>query len=470
MKILNKEITKPDSGSQTLSSEPCALSVDHPPEPLALSPEPHALRTLEIRSPELQEVMTEIPGSFLRWGLFLFFGIIVILVSISYIIKYPVIVTAPVTITTINSPASLVARSGGKITELFVNNDDFVDLRSHVALIENPALYVDVMKIDTFLETFRKESDWQNRLSDYQLPSGLMLGEIQSSFTHFVSAWHQLDEYVKQAYIPSKILLLQEQIDKQSEYASELLVQKRLSEEDLIIQKNSYNRDSMLKSSLSISNSDLEKSKQSLLQRQSSHSSLKANIKNNEAAILRMKEIKLDLKVQFEKEMHQYLLSLDEALQLLKVSIDEWINKYLIESPVKGKITFTSFWNKNQVIKTGDVLATVIPEDGNRIIVRAKVPISGLGRVKLEQQVNIKLSGYPYMEFGVIKGRIKSLSQVPVEGFYIAEIDLVNGMKSTYNRKIQFIQEMDGTADIITERTRLIYKFINPMRSVVQNQ
>lgn len=429
------------------------------------------LNKQEIQSPELQEVMSEIPGSFLKWGLFLFFAILMSIVIVSYFISYPIVITAPVLITTQNSPAGLVAKSGGKIAELFVHNEEDVDEKQPVALIENPATYSDVIVIGSFIDTLKGNSDWQKNITAHDLPSDLSLGEIQSSYTRFRSAWQQFKEYLKQAYIPAKLGLLEKQIIKQEEYTAELTYQKRLSEEDLQLVHNSYERDSLLfkKSSCSISVNEYEQSKQALLQSQVSFSSLKGSIKNNESATLRMRETRLDLQVQFEKESHQYRLDLDEAFQLLQVAIDQWIEKYLIESSTKGKITFTSFWNKNQVIKAGEILATVIPEDGSKIIVRARVPASGLGRVKVGQEVNIKLSGFPYMEFGVIKGRIKSLSLVPVEGGYIAEIDLINGMRSNYNRDISFIQEMDGKADIITEENRLIYKFINPLKALLKN-
>lgn len=421
----------------------------------------------EIQSPELQEVMSEIPGSFLRWGLFLFFAIIIAIILVSYFIKYPVVVSAPVTITTYNSPASLVAKSGGKISELFVDNEELVSENQPVALIENPATYSSIVALSIIIDSFKGESDWQKKVILNDLPSGFLLGDVQSNYSHFRSTWQQFKEYLKQAYIPEKLVILEKQIIKQEEYTTELINQKRLLEEDMKLQMNSYERDSLLKSNLSISTSELEKSKQTLLQKESSLSSLKASIKNNESAILSLKETRLDLQVQFEKDTHQYRLDLDEALQLLQVTSRQWIEKYLIESPIKGRITFTSFWNKNQVIKVGEILATVIPEDGSMIIVRAHVPASGFGRVKVGQQVNIKLSGFPYMEFGVIKGRIKTLSQVPIEGVYIAEVDLIDGMNSSYNKNISFIQEMDGTADIITERTRLISKFINPLKSVL---
>ncbi|MDX9812696.1 MAG: HlyD family secretion protein, partial [Bacteroidales bacterium] len=98
--------------------------------------------------------------------------------------------------------------------------------------------------------------------------------------------------------------------------------------------------------------------------------------------------------------------------------------------------------------------------------VRAEVPASGVGRVRTGQDVNIKLSGFPYMEYGIIRGKISTLSLVPAGGVYIAGIDLVNGMKSTYNIDLNFVSEMTGTGDIITENRRLIYRFIKPLKAL----
>src|SRR5450759_5225305 len=84
------------------------------------------LNKQEIQSPELQEVMSEIPGSFLKWGLFIFFGIILILIIGSYFIKSPEKVTVPVVITTQNPPVTLVAKSGGEIEKLFVSEGSII--------------------------------------------------------------------------------------------------------------------------------------------------------------------------------------------------------------------------------------------------------------------------------------------------------------------------------------------------------
>jgi len=416
----------------------------------------------------MQEVMSGIPGSFLKWGLLMFFAIIMAILMVSWFVNYPTVVTAPVTITTYNSPASLVARSTGKIERLLAGNEEYVLTTQPVAVIENTAHFEDVETLMLFLDSLKKDPQWIDKISQYYPPASLSIGEIQSSYLRFMNIFNQYKEYLQQGYIQSKLWLLEEQIKRQEEYTRELLVQRRLSEEDLQLERNSYLRDSILfyRGNYPISVNEFEKSKQSLLQRQSAFSSLKASIKSNESSMLRMKESHLDLQIQLEKELYQYRVDLEESFQLLGVAIEQWKEKYLIASPVDGKITLTTFWNENQVVKAGEILATVIPEDKRMIIIRADIPATGVGRVSPGQEVNIKLSGFPYLEFGMIKGKIRSLSLVPANDVYIAEIDLVSGMRSTYNIDLNFISEMTGTADIITENSRLIYRFIKPLKAL----
>jgi len=412
--------------------------------------------------------MSEIPGRFLKWGLFLFFAIIVAILGVTWFINYPDVVTAPVTITTYNTPAPLVAKSGGKIEKLIVDNGEDVSTDQPVAIIENTAQYDDILVLVAFLDTLEGNPDWQNDVTKFTPPEELSVGEVQTSYSRFLTYFFQFREYLRQSYIHSKLKLLDQQIRKQHEYTAELLNQEKLSAEDLSLVLRSFERDSVLYYSNlhSVTLSEYERSKQALIQKKSAHSSLRASIKNNESSALKMKESRLDLLVQLEKELHQYNLDLDDSFKMLSLAIDQWKEKYLIKSPIKGRITFTSYWNINQVIKAGEILATVIPDDPSRIIARANVPVSGRGKVRTGQEVNIKLSGFPYMEYGVLKGKISTLSLVPAGEYYIAEIDLVNGLRSTYGINLGFINEMTGTADIITDNSRLIFRLIKPLRSL----
>lgn len=425
----------------------------------------------EIHSHEMQEIMSGIPNSFLNWGVLLLFSIVIAMLSISCFISYPDVVTSPVTLTTYNSPASLVARTSGLISNIFVRNEEHVNAGQSLSLIGNQADWEDIMFLNSLIDTLKKTKDWKNIVNEKTIPANLTLGEIQGNYMRLVVLSSEFREYLNQAYMTKKIDILNRQIIRQEEYIMELRKQLKLSEEDLRLSLNSYKRDSNLfeKSTYSISISELERSKQTLIQKQIGFSSLKSSIGNNEATTLKLKESLLDLHVQYDSDISKFNTDLTEALQLLSNSLGQWKEKYLISSPTRGKITFTSFWNVNQAIKEGDLFASVIPEDSQKIIARARIPISGSGKVRKDQQVNIKLSGFPYMEYGIIKGKIVSVSLVPVEEYYITEIDLTNGMNSTYNKEIKFINEMTGTAEIITDNKRLISRFIKPLRKVLNN-
>ena len=137
-----------------------------------------------------------------------------------------------------------------------------------------------------------------------------------------------------------------------------------------------------------------------------------------------------------------------------------------MKSPIDGTITFTKIWSVNQNVVTGDKVVTIIPEKTSKIIGKLTIPISGSGKVKTGQKVNIKLINYPYMEFGMIEGKIKSISLIPSDNTYMAEVEFPEGLKTNYNKQIKFSQEMQGSAEIITADIRLIERLFNPIKSL----
>lgn len=105
---------------------------------------------------------------------------------------------------------------------------------------------------------------------------------------------------------------------------------------------------------------------------------------------------------------------------------------------------------------------------------RLKVPSAGFGKVEAGQEVNIKLNGFPFMEYGILKGEVASISKVPENTdaglCYTVVVSLPKGLESTYRKEFPFVQDMDGSAEIITEDMRLIEQFIRPIRSLFVNR
>lgn len=424
------------------------------------------INKIELHSEEIQELMGFIPKGVVRWGLTVIFLILSGIITGSFFFKSPEIITAPMVLTTENPPVRLLSKSTGKIDRLFVVNGQLVDAGAVIALINNPANYSHYLVLKERLNASFQITDWDTQVVSSDLPEQLILGEMQASYAAYLKNRNYLKNYLIQNYIPLKIGLLQKQIVKQNEYYQTQLKQKGIYLKDLKLSEKAFARDSTLFHKLTISESEYEKGRQLYLAKISSFIGFEASLKSSEASILQMEENTVELQMQHEKDLTQYHLTLDEAKLNLENTIKQWEERYLVTSPIKGKITFTSVWSENQEVKPGELIGTVIPQGNLNIIAKAIIPMAGFGKVEVGQRVNIKLAGFPYMQFGMLKGRIRSVSVVPEEKGYIAEIELTAGMTSSYKENLKFIQQMDGTAEIVTRDLRLIYRFINPLRAL----
>jgi HlyD family secretion protein len=108
-----------------------------------------------------------------------------------------------------------------------------------------------------------------------------------------------------------------------------------------------------------------------------------------------------------------------------------------------------------------------VPEDAGDFVGRISLNMQRSGKVKIGNPVNIKLSGYPYLEYGMVRGIVKSKSLVPSENSYIIEVVLPDGLTTLYGRKLEFTQNMQGTAEVLTDNMRLLQKIINPFRHLI---
>ena len=109
----------------------------------------------------------------------------------------------------------------------------------------------------------------------------------------------------------------------------------------------------------------------------------------------------------------------------------------------------------------------IIPSTEKGYIGKVRAVAQNSGKLKIGQKVNIRLANYPDREFGVIEGKLKTISLTPdKEGNLLLDIELPNGLQTSYNKQINFQQEMTGTADIITEDLRLLERLLYQFRDI----
>ena len=119
------------------------------------------------------------------------------------------------------------------------------------------------------------------------------------------------------------------------------------------------------------------------------------------------------------------------------------------------------------VLYAGELLASIQPAAETEVVGRLHLPAASRGDVEPGQKVNVKLNGFPYMEFGILRGVVRTISAVPdgTQG-YIVTVAFPDALRTSYKKELPLIHGRDGTAEIITKEMRLIEHFIQPVRAL----
>ncbi len=422
---------------------------------------------IEIRSDEIRELLGKIPHWIIRRGITIITFTIVVLIAGSALFRYPDIQYASIVLTTENPPVNLIARVNGKIDELFVKDNQLVAKGDYIALLETAANYEHIMKVHTSLKNFAGKFENAHFIEPN---TSYKLGEIQTYFSDFNKQLQDYQNFIQLGFHQKKILAIKQELTKYNEYYNKLLAQSKVQHREYELARKQFSRDSLLFIQGVIADSDIENSESGMLKKEFSFKETETNLTTAKIQVAKLNQQVLDLELELSKEKKLKENLLTEAYNKLMAEIDIWEQTYLLITPVKGKVSFTRFWSKNQQVKQGEVVFTIIPENAGRIIGKIHLSVEGAGKVKKGQKVNVKFANYPFMEFGIVRGEISSISLVPNQNYYTVEVILPNGLVTNYGNHIEFNQEMPGIAEIITQNLSLLKRIINPVKSVIKKQ
>lgn len=430
--------------------------------------------SIELRSEEVQEILGTPPGWIIRRGITLISLVVLILLIGSYFFKYPDIIKGRVTIISKNPPVTLVAKANGKIDNLFITDQQKVVAGDVLAILENPAFYRDVFKLQARLDTVRNIFDAPEGFRNLNFDENLMLGQIHPFYAAFVSQCSEFVNFVRYDLYQERIETLRRQVSDQERYLQQLVSQARILDDKLQLSRRQYNRDSELARQNVISASDLEKSEAEFLGNELNHRTAIANMTSTRNQINQMQRQISELQAEKGEQTNRLLAGLREKYDNLVTQISVWEQTYVFKTPIDGAVTFTNIWSENQQVTTGTSVFSVVPQENAEIIGRVEFPITGSGKVESGQKVKIKLDNYPHLEYGMLDGQITQISLVPVNSpqgiFYTAELDLRGGLVTNYGIDLPFNQEMAGIAEIITKDRRLIERLVQPLTSVFRER
>ena len=418
---------------------------------------------IELRSEEVQDILTKIPHWIIRWGSLVVLVILLLLFLVSWMVKYPDIITTEITITTQIPPEKLVAKTSGKIQAILIDDKAIVNVNTPLAVIENAANYKDVFLLKAITDTI----SLSNSKFPFEKLQAAQFGEIENSFAMFQKEYiaSELNKQLQPYKVESSAQSFE---SKQLRERLQLLEgQKEINQSELKLLKTDVERYEKLFKKGIISAQEIEKQRLIYLQDEKNYKSLLSSISQLKSSINELNRSSKTTIINESTTSINLERSVMQSFYQLKKAIKDWELNYVFRSSVKGTVSFLQIWSENQTINTGENMFAIIPSTEKGYIGKVKAVAQNSGKLQIGQKVNIRLANYPDREFGVIEGKLKTISLTPdKEGNLLLDIALPNGLQTSYKKQINFKQEMTGTADIVTEDLRLLERLLYQFRDI----
>ncbi len=423
--------------------------------------------TLELRSDDVEEIMSQIPPWIQRWGLTVLFGILMIFFIICCILRFPQTITADVVLTSSTPPVELHANVTGNFSYMGVFDKQIVKKGDILAVLNNPANIKDVICVKELYGQWKEGEISLESLIEFYDEKKWQLGELQSCFMEFRFNAENYCNYKKRDYYLQKIALKKKEQHTRQELAEVQSFQSYIALEQANVERRIFIRDSILFDKQLGSEDEYDQALKSYLQSRKIIHDYTREKKEMVLLEIENRSIELDLLNQYAESLASHIQTLYFSAENMETQIEEWEHTYVLKSPIDGIVNLVGLWNKNQYVVNGDLVFIVLPVNPNSPLGKAWLPASGIGNVQVGQKVNVSLSNYPDYEYGFLTGKIQSISSIPNEShLYYVNIEFPNGLITNRKKVLPPSKQMIGTAKIIIDEERLIEKILQPISNL----
>lgn len=136
-----------------------------------------------------------------------------------------------------------------------------------------------------------------------------------------------------------------------------------------------------------------------------------------------------------------------QALLATVAELEQIIARRQVRAPRRGQIGELLPLNPGTYVAEGAKLATLMPI-GELILIADFEPAEALGRIKPEQPAQLRLSGFPWLEFGVVRARVVKVAREVHDGTIRVEMDLLEDSQSL----IPIQHGLPGSVEVEVER------------------
>ena len=432
------------------------------------------LESTNGRTEEVQDLIDRMPTTFGQKITLLVIAVAAFLLFFGWKIRYPDIVSGKISINASHSPLKLVAFSSGKLRLLTTQSQASVSEGQVVAYVESSSSFEDVNKVSDIVERISLPIS-DAALLYPKLPRIASLGELNASYFTFFNAVKLLADYQKNKIYDHQIKAFRELISKQNEVLKASINRTSISAENRRIYQRFYERDSLLLAKRVISKADFDQTDIRMVGARDQYESAVAGVASAEEQLSQTESRVQEIIIQKDERERQLHLDVLTSYNDFVARARSWRQKYVFVSPFDGRVQFLKFWKNDEFVQAGDPIFNIIPRQYG-ITGQVTMPAIGAGKVKIGQEVVVKLDDYPFMEYGSVSGLIKSISLTPsssqtaqgVEDVYLVTVDFPSGFVTNYGRRLSVKFDMGGSVEIITRDRQLIERFFDSFKYAIR--
>lgn len=412
------------------------------------------------------EFMGRTSKRFLTYGNALSLFTVATLVIFGFFVSFNQTIEAEALITSNPPPVTLLARINGKIQEIKISSGDTVKEGEVLAVLESSGEFRDVLYLDSLLAIDKAVAIDITKLLEYY-PVNLRLGPtIQESYTSYMESYLSYILLRSMEIENGNIYSLKERKTLTEKQISSKYQQLETSRDKVKSGKMNLNRYLQLYKKGVFSENEMEIEKRNYLDL------LNQNLKTQEeleALSISLSDLSNQTKSSQSYLTSKYVMSsskLQLDRQTLISQIQFWKQQYLFSSPISGTISTYDSWYKNQEVKKGENIFTIVSNTSDHIFAKCKVPIQNTGSLTKGQKVLLHVDNYPYPEWGALVGTIKTISSVPKSGpvpYYLVDIEL-KSLTTNFDKELQFKHNMNGKAFILLNELSLFQRVMFNLR------
>ena len=420
---------------------------------------------IELKSEVLNEVLSAPPSWLTRSGNTLFFFIIFLLISICYFIKYPDEIVGEVSVQGSNPPVEFQNQVYGKLASLSVKDQDQVKKGQIIAQFDTKVNPKHIVLMRNFIQDL--DSLGKYELTVTEELKQLEVSALQQNWNNLLAYVSEFNELTNSDLLNKKIEALKTEISQRKRLQTIADQKLKLIQKELGFQKVQLETAQRLFDKNAISKDELLREQKAEVQLFHQFQGQREAIVQGEIQLSNLEKTLTEVSFDTKQQIQKLEAAISSAKSGMQIQLEEWSKNTAWIAPFDGKILFNKQLHLHSFYKPTEASIVIVPQKSKYSGV-ISISNLGAGKVIKGQKVIIELVDFPKNDFGIIEGKVTSITSIAKDNKYEILVQLPASLKTSYNKELPAKAILKGSAKIITKDKRLLERFFEKIIVAIQ--